>query len=93
MNTPLNPDALASMARIHFESGRTDHRKWEHLYPEIQDTLIAEMRPYAEAVLAVAQPEVNSVEELDALTDWLVRFEEELSEGESIAVNRILHLS
>ena len=67
MNTPLNPDALASMARIHFESGRTDHRKWEHLYPEIQDTLIAEMRPYAEAVLAVAQPEVNSVEELDQL--------------------------
>lgn len=30
---------------------------------------------------------------IDALTDWLVRFEEELSEGESIAVNRILHLS
>ena len=66
-NTPLNPDALASMARIHFESGRTDHRKWEHLYPEIQDTMISEMRTYAEAVLAAAHPVVNSVEELDAL--------------------------
>ena len=88
---PLNPDAIASMARIHFESGRTDHRKWEHLYPEIQETLIAEMRPYAESALAVAQPVVNSVEELDALpVGSVVRGGEDDLVGEKIRLSPYL---
>lgn len=70
----LNPDALRDAGRAlyeHVKSQQMDGHPWEEWEDlgEGQDIVIGEAECAVEAYLAVAQPLVNSVEELDALPD------------------------
>lgn len=68
-DTPLNPDALEAASRVN------DPEAWSMIDDipndpgamRLRESLIAEAGRTVSAYLAVAQPEVNSVEELDAL--------------------------
>ncbi|MGP5689754.1 hypothetical protein [Glutamicibacter ardleyensis] len=69
-NTPLNPDALETAARATYEMRNPESwaHSWEELDPEErEEEWVKPARTVATAYLAVAQPVVNSVEELDAL--------------------------
>lgn len=69
-DTPLNPDALEAAARATYEMRNPESwaHTWEELEPEErEEEWVKPTRTSTLAYLAVAQPEVNSVEELDAL--------------------------
>lgn len=84
-DTPLNPDALATAsaaARIDW-SGHTD---WDGAPNSVQIAYRKLARAVVSAYLAVAQPEVNSVEELDQLPSHTVI--EEHEQGHGVLIKR-----
>lgn len=66
-DTPLNPAALEKACKSLWESRGNYPRKWENVNPETAIFLRSKVIKYVSAYLTVAQPEVNSVEELEAL--------------------------
>ncbi|MGP9033657.1 hypothetical protein ACT17S_11365 [Glutamicibacter mysorens] len=68
-DTPLNPDALEAASRTVHPGywNLIDKYPEERIAQKSKSNLIEEAHSTVSAYLAVAQPEVNSVEELDAL--------------------------
>ncbi|MBM7767340.1 hypothetical protein [Glutamicibacter nicotianae] len=66
---PLNPDALEAVAHERYEARRSFEGlpPWEDLLERNRKAEIRGLGNIVSAYLAAAQPEVNSVEELDAL--------------------------
>ena len=68
-DTPLNPDALEAVARERYESRRSfeDLPPWDDLLERNRKAEIRALGNRVSAYLAIAQPEVTSVEALDQL--------------------------
>ncbi|WPR65230.1 hypothetical protein SLW73_02500 [Glutamicibacter protophormiae] len=77
-DTPLNPDALASVARAQFEADRSESPKpevwgeWEEQDTAQQGLYRSEVAETVQAYLAAALPEVTEREQLTALPDKIV---------------------
>lgn len=68
-DTPLNPDALEAMSRVMnpLAWGMIDRYPEDELVIMTKEAELSKAEKLARAYVAVAQPVVNSVEELDAL--------------------------
>lgn len=66
-NTLLNPDALEAGAKALLFEDCGDYSRWDLMDEAGQQIFTEYARAAASAYLAVAQPVVNSVEELEAL--------------------------